>query len=312
MNKNKTAGFKNYYLLIVMTLAQFSLASFIFSFIPSLSSAVPVFIFFAVVQGLAMLSYILLPLRSKHMARKISMIIIGGTLFFLAGILGRQNFQFEGFVFLVIGGIIGGPVIHFIMKTAGTLLSGRSWCSWGCWTAAVLDFLPFKNNTVCMNESFTKFRYYHAFTSIFIVSALYLLFDYSLSDKSGAGNVHTLYWFVAGNVLYYITAVVLAFKLKDNRAFCKYICPVSILLKISNLFAVLRIKGVSADCSGCRECEMVCPSSILIHDYIKRGERVKSTECMMCLNCVASCPEGNLKTSVGFDIVKIDKLRMFR
>ena len=31
--------------------------------------------------------------------------------------------------------------------------------------------------------------------------------------------------FLAGNALYYIAGIALAFAFKDNRAFCKYLCP---------------------------------------------------------------------------------------
>ena len=41
-----------------------------------------------------------------------------------------------------------------------------------------------------------------------------------------------LFWaFLMGNALYYIIGIILAFKLKDNRAFCKYICPITVFLK---------------------------------------------------------------------------------
>ncbi|MFB2623343.1 MULTISPECIES: 4Fe-4S binding protein [Methanothermobacter] len=44
-----------------------------------------------------------------------------------------------------------------------------------------------------------------------------------------------LWAFIAGNVAYYVTGIALAVALRDNRAFCKYICPVSIFLKASSL-----------------------------------------------------------------------------
>ena len=47
--------------------------------------------------------------------------------------------------------------------------------------------------------------------------------------------------FLAGNAVYYISGIVLAFVLKDNRAFCKYLCPVTVFLKpMSYFFASAR------------------------------------------------------------------------
>ncbi len=42
--------------------------------------------------------------------------------------------------------------------------------------------------------------------------------------------------FIVGNILYYIVGIILAFLFKDNRAFCKYICPVTIFLETYELF----------------------------------------------------------------------------
>lgn len=46
-----------------------------------------------------------------------------------------------------------------------------------------------------------------------------------------------MFWlFLAGNVLYYIAGIALAFAFKDNRAFCKYLCPITVLLKPMSYF----------------------------------------------------------------------------
>ncbi len=314
MNKNSQAGFFDYLPLMLMTISVFTAASLVFIFILKMSAPVPVFIFFAIVQVLCMLLYYVLPAAGKPVARKISMILIGSTILFLAGLLGKQNFQVEGLVFLILGGIFGGPVIHFIMKIAGTLFTGRSWCSWGCWTAAVLDFLPYKNETVWKNKTLPKFRYFHLILSIIAVTVLYKIFGYNTNDipavnaREGQGNLQIVYWFITGNLLYYFTGIALAFRMKDNRAFCKYLCPVAVPLKLSAFVSFLRIKRNDSNCSACLKCERQCPSSIKIYSYIEKNERVTSTECIMCLSCVAVCPEGKLKTSLGIDFTKSEKL----
>lgn len=42
--------------------------------------------------------------------------------------------------------------------------------------------------------------------------------------------------FMIGNALYYALGIALAFALRDNRAFCKYICPVTVFLKPASYF----------------------------------------------------------------------------
>lgn len=50
------------------------------------------------------------------------------------------------------------------------------------------------------------------------------------------------YLFLGGNLLYYIVGIILARSLKDNRAFCKYVCPVALFLKPASYFSILRIR----------------------------------------------------------------------
>jgi ferredoxin-type protein NapH len=46
-------------------------------------------------------------------------------------------------------------------------------------------------------------------------------------------------WIIVGNLLYYAVGIGLAYALKDNRAFCKYVCPVTVPLKITSRFSLL-------------------------------------------------------------------------
>jgi ferredoxin-type protein NapH len=42
--------------------------------------------------------------------------------------------------------------------------------------------------------------------------------------------------------------------------------------------------------------------NIRILDYVNQGERVLSTECILCQECINTCPENALKLSLGFDV----------
>ena len=45
--------------------------------------------------------------------------------------------------------------------------------------------------------------------------------------------------------------IILAFLFKDNRAFCKYICPVTIFLKPMSYFSVVGVKCDKEKCISC-------------------------------------------------------------
>jgi polyferredoxin len=101
----------------------------------------------------------------------------------------------------------------------------------------------------------------------------------------------------------------LAVALKDNRAFCKYLCPISVLLKTSGSVAALKISGDAAKCNECQACTLICPMDIKVYDYLNQGERVLSTECTLCMACINACPKDALSISLALDRGGIEHLR---
>ena len=116
-------------------------------------------------------------------------------------------------------------------------------------------------------------------------------------------------WFIIGNLLYYAVGIGLAYALKDNRAFCKYVCPVSVPLKISSRFSIIKIGQAAGQCNDCDACEKTCPMDVRISDYILNNQRVLSTECSLCQTCITVCAQDALKLSFGFDMSRKDLLR---
>ncbi|MBP8084102.1 MAG: hypothetical protein KAZ87_12965, partial [Spirochaetes bacterium] len=165
----KKASFKNYALLAFSTLFFFIAIALIFIFVLKEMSPVPVFVFFGIVQFTCMILFALLP-QGKNIPRYISTAIIGMTLALLAGIMGRQNLQIEGFFFCVVSGFFGGAIVHYMMgKILGPVFNGRSWCSWGCWTAFILDFFPYKENITWKKGKYKHLRYLSFFFSLAVV-----------------------------------------------------------------------------------------------------------------------------------------------
>jgi ferredoxin-type protein NapH len=143
-------------------------------------------------------------------------------------------------------------------------------------------------------------RYLHFFASLSLVVALFFGFGY----REGALGQSAASWFVVGNAFYWLAAVVLAVVLKDNRAFCKYLCPVSVLLKVTSRPALLKVSGDAQACLECafQACTTLCPMDIEIPEYIKAGKRVLATECILCQHCIAVCPPNTLGLSFGLDL----------
>jgi polyferredoxin len=195
-------------------------------------------------------------------------------------------------------------------KIIGPIFFSRNWCSWGCWSSMVFDLLPYKNNIKWQSKKAGLIRYIHFFLSFCLVAVLVFGFNYTIIQTNpqdlanGMGTKAEFIWLLAGNLLYYLSGIILAITFKDNRAFCKYLCPLTVFLKLTNKITFLRIKGDSALCNNCKTCSQSCPMGIDIPAYIQAKTRVLSTECIMCMKCVANCPKAVLKTSLGLDYSK--------
>ena len=247
--------------------------------------------------------YGILSKKRKVIGHRISFFMVGMMLLIGMGIFGRINIQIEGFFFYLLAGIYGGTVIHYLVaKVLGPIVLQRSWCAWGCWTLTILDLFPFKRSPgrLSNHKKWGTLRHVHFALSLGLVLTLWYGFGYSISEQQW--DIKAFYWVLAGNVFYYVTAIALAYKLKDNRAFCKYVCPITLFLKLSSIFSILRIKGNSDHCNECGACEKLCPMDIRISQYIKSEKRVLSTECILCMNCITACPTNALQVSLGFDL----------
>ena len=165
-------------------------------------------------------------------ARNLVQFAVGSYMLIYLGIICRENMQIEGFWYYLFLGVFEAAVIHyFVAKIFGPLFFGRGWCGYACWTAMVLDLLPYKVPR-SPRKKLGFIRYLVFIFSFIFVSSLFIF------KVNNIENI--MFWsFIIGNVLYYTIGIALAFIFKDNRAFCKYICPVSIFLKPASYFSVL-------------------------------------------------------------------------
>lgn len=221
----------------------------------------------------------------KH-SRRIVQLLVGSYMLIYLGLISGENMQLEGFWYYLFTGVFEAATIHYaVAKIFGPLIFGRGWCGYACWTAMVLDFLPYKTPRNGRRKNLEKIRYFTFILSLVFVSSLFLL---------GVGNLERImFWsFLVGNILYYTVGIALAFGLKDNRAFCKYICPITVFLKPSSYFSLLRIKCNKDKCISCDKCRRVCPMDVDVTDNSRK--RINGTECILCMECVKNCPKDAL------------------
>lgn len=215
-------------------------------------------------------------------ARRIVQLLVGIYMLIYLGLICGENMQIEGFWYYLFTGVFEAATIHYaVAKIFGPLIFGRGWCGYACWTAMVLDFLPYKKPSGSRGK-IGWIRYLTFAASLIFVAALFLC---------KVGNIERimLWSFIIGNVLYYITGIVFAFVFKDNRAFCKYICPITIFLKPMSYFSLLRVNCDKSKCISCGKCKQVCPMNVDVTDNSRK--RKNGTECILCMECVKACPK---------------------
>lgn len=236
--------------------------------------------------------------RRKNWGRRLSLALVGSSLFLGAGVFGRQSFQLEGFFFYALAGAVGGVVVHYaVAKLVGPLFFGRAWCGWGCWVWMILDYLPFPNHPVRGDPRWAWLRTAHFVASFGLVATLALGFGYV--HGTAWATTDGLAWFLGGNALYLALGIPLAAALGDKRAFCKYACPVSVLLRLGSPASLLKVEGDGAACGNCRACTKACPMGVDVSSLVALGRRVDDPECVLCQSCVGVCPRSNLSLSLG-------------
>ena len=233
--------------------------------------------------GTALAAGTALYIANWRYARHAVQFAIGTYMLVYLGFLCHENMQIEGFWYYLFLGSFEAATIHYaVAKIFGPRVFGRGWCGYACWTAMVLDLLPYKVPATHERRSFGWLRYVTFVASLAFVGALFLL---------GVPNLADVMWiaFIVGNAIYYVVGIALAFALKDNRAFCKYICPVTVFLKPMSKRAVVRVTCDKDKCISCGKCRKICPMDVDVTD--NSLDRRNGTECILCMECTKACPK---------------------
>lgn len=228
---------------------------------------------------------IFLYMKKLKYARNIVQFAVGLYMLVYLGIISNENMQLEGFWYYLSLGVFEAAVIHYaVAKIIGPLLFGRGWCGYACWTAMILDLLPYKVAQQ-PRKRIGFIRYIMFSLSLLFVGLLYLLNTPNMPQ--------IIFWsFIISNLLYYGIGIPIAFALQDNRAFCKYICPITIFLKPASYFSLVRVKSDEEKCVSCGKCKKVCPMDVDMIDNSRK--RLNGTECILCARCIDECPKKSL------------------
>lgn len=89
----------------------------------------------------------------------------------------------------------------------------------------------------------------------------------------------------------FLFVIILILNRVYTRFWCRWICPLGAMLGFFSRFAILGLEKNEAKCDSCHLCLLHCQGA----DNPDIGSRWRQSECHLCLNCQASCPNGSLK-----------------
>lgn len=229
----------------------------------------------------------LLSIKKYKYSRIIVQFGVGIYMFLYLGIISNENMNMEGFWYYLFSGVFQAAVIHYVIaKILGPFIFGRGWCGYACWSAMIFDLLPYKIPKMPRKRRL-GFIHYIIFTIILVF--IIAIFKLNLSNVE-----KVMFWsFVLVNLFYYVVGTIIAVYFRDNRAFCKYICPITIFLKPASYFSILRVKVDTERCILCGKCKKICPMNVDVTD--NRRSRENGTECILCTECVKVCPKNAVK-----------------
>lgn len=117
---------------------------------------------------------IFLYIRKYKHARRVAQLLVGLYMLVYLGLICGENMQLEGFWYYLFTGVFEAATIHYaVAKIFGPLIFGRGWCGYACWTAMILDFLPYKVPKA-PRKKLGWIKYITFLVSLIFVSALFL------------------------------------------------------------------------------------------------------------------------------------------
>jgi len=79
---------------------------------------------------------------------------------------------------------------------------------------------------------------------------------------------------------------IILYAMREERAFCRYLCPLGLILGLFNRISFFQIKLKTTACRSCTICHPTrhCPMGLQL------PEKINSIDCIKCGECIQPCP----------------------
>lgn len=199
-------------------------------------------------------------------------------------------------------GVVSGSLIVFLLMFIASLFLGRFWCGYLCPAGGLQEICSIASNKKAKGGKLNWIKYFiwvpwiGSIMFLFVssgISKIDMLYQTYHGISVGELSAYIVYYGVVGLI------VVMSFA-GGKRAFCHYVCwmaPFMIIgLKVRSLFRLpsLNLKGSKDKCINCRICNKKCQMSLAVSEMVQSGS-LNNLECILCGECVDSCPKGAIK-----------------
>lgn len=202
-------------------------------------------------------------------------------------------------------GIINGSFIVFIGLFLSSLIFGRAFCAYICPGGGLMEFGGMVHNKKCKGGKRNWIKWFIwvpwiGMIATFAIMAggytainMFHLTDSGISVDSPSGYI--IYLAVVFGLLLITFAA-------GKRAGCHYICwmaPFMIIgTKIKNKlkYPSYHLESEKLKCTKCNLCTRNCPMSLEVMEMVQK-DLMENAECILCGNCVFTCPQGAILTA---------------
>jgi ferredoxin len=193
----------------------------------------------------------------------------------------------------------------FIAIIPITYLFGKVWCGWICHLGALQEFIYLpgrfkvfrKPHIVLIGKIMRTVLLAALIIQIAIMGTKYWcsidpfiqIFDF----KGFAGYLAEVETFDTGLwITITLTALLLVTSVISFRPFCRFACPIGLILGWVAYIPGASVLGIKGKCASCKMCNGACNI-----DAITRKEKksiLDNQECIACGDCMDACPQGGL------------------
>ncbi len=217
------------------------------------------------------------------------------------GLLSASDLRFQGgdpFATTMIWDL-WHPILAFTI-----IFVGRLWC-FACPIGAVGDWTQ---SVFSLNKKYPE-KYRNLWIAVILFLLIFAAERHLFMFTRNPPNTALLLLFFTG------LAVVMG-AIFEKRAFCRYICPIGLVLGVFSMLSIIELRCKSKktcadhdikECVIGTEAGKACP----VGEFPQMMER--NNQCIMCMECVKSCSKDNIRISPrlpGADIIKSRKTHM--